>query len=220
MIYVEYAHRYFWLLPYVLYGGHTISSYIHEYNHIYVCKLSWWRHNMETFSASQALCEKNSPVTGEFASQRPVTRSIDVFFDLCLNKRLSKPSRRRWFKTALRSFWGHCNVIRPTNDINMAYLILGKCVKSQQKMSTWWPTLRTLLWCFTINSRHGNSFKVLAPVEEIYEFPIFKDVAQTSLSDMGIRITTQQYLRIVHFFCSHVLHKRHWQLMMKTQTKT
>ena len=30
---------------------------------------------------------------GEFPSQRPVTRNFDVFFDLRLNKRLSKPSR-------------------------------------------------------------------------------------------------------------------------------
>ena len=45
---------------------------------------------METFSASLALCARNSPVTGEFPSQKPVTRSFDVFFDLRLNKRLSK----------------------------------------------------------------------------------------------------------------------------------
>ena len=45
---------------------------------------------METFSALLALCEGNSPVTGEFPSQRPVTRSFDVFFKLRLNKRLSK----------------------------------------------------------------------------------------------------------------------------------
>ena len=30
--------------------------------------------------------------TGEFPSQRPVTQSFDIFFDLCLNKRLSKQS--------------------------------------------------------------------------------------------------------------------------------
>ena len=30
--------------------------------------------------------------TGEFPSQRPVTRSFGVFFDLRLNKRLSKQS--------------------------------------------------------------------------------------------------------------------------------
>ena len=46
---------------------------------------------METFSALLALCAGNSPVAGEFPAQRPVTRSFDVFFDLRLNKRLSKP---------------------------------------------------------------------------------------------------------------------------------
>ena len=45
---------------------------------------------MEAFSVLLALCAGNSPVTGEFPTQRPVTRSIDVFFDLRLNKRLSK----------------------------------------------------------------------------------------------------------------------------------
>ena len=41
---------------------------------------------METFSALLALCTENSPVTGEFPAQRPMTRSFDVFFDLRLNK--------------------------------------------------------------------------------------------------------------------------------------
>ena len=39
----------------------------------------WWRHQMETFSALLALCAGNSPMTGEFPAQRPVTRSFDVF---------------------------------------------------------------------------------------------------------------------------------------------
>ena len=43
---------------------------------------------METFSASLAICVGNSPVPGEFPTQRPVARSFDVFFDLRLNKRL------------------------------------------------------------------------------------------------------------------------------------
>ena len=41
---------------------------------------------METFSELLALCTGNSPVTGEFHAQRPVTRSFDVFFDLRLNE--------------------------------------------------------------------------------------------------------------------------------------
>ena len=41
--------------------------------------VTWWRHQMETFSALLALYAGNSPVTGEFSTQRPVTRSFDVF---------------------------------------------------------------------------------------------------------------------------------------------
>ena len=51
---------------------------------------AWWRHQMETFSAFLTICAGNSPVTGEYPAQRPVTRSFDVFLDLRLNKRLSK----------------------------------------------------------------------------------------------------------------------------------
>ena len=74
------------------------------------CNLSWWRHQMETFSALLALCAGNSLVTGEFPSQRPVTRSIDVFFELRLNKRLSKQPWSWWFETPSRSLWRHRNV--------------------------------------------------------------------------------------------------------------
>ena len=42
---------------------------------------------MVTLSALLAICAGNSPGTDEFHSQRPVTRSFDVFFDLRLNKR-------------------------------------------------------------------------------------------------------------------------------------
>ena len=42
-------------------------------------------HRMETFSALQALCAGNSPVTVEFPAQRPVTRGFDVFWNLRLN---------------------------------------------------------------------------------------------------------------------------------------
>ena len=38
-----------------------------------------------SISALLAICAGNSPVTGEFPAQRPVTQSFDVFFDLCLN---------------------------------------------------------------------------------------------------------------------------------------
>ena len=55
-------------------------------------QITWWRHQMEIFSALLAICAGNSPVPGEFPTQRPVTRSFDVYFDLRPNKRLSKQS--------------------------------------------------------------------------------------------------------------------------------
>ena len=51
-------------------------------------KSTKWRQQMEGFSALLAICEGNSPVSVRFLTQRPVTRSLDVFFDLRLNKRL------------------------------------------------------------------------------------------------------------------------------------
>ena len=57
----------------------------------------WWGHQM---------------VTGEFPAQRSVTRSFHVFINLRLNKRFSKQSRPRLFKTPSRSLWRHCNAAR------------------------------------------------------------------------------------------------------------
>ena len=66
---------------------------------------TWWRHQMETFSALLAICAGNSPVPGEFPAQKPATRSFDVFFGLCLNKRLSKQSWGWWFVTLSHPLW-------------------------------------------------------------------------------------------------------------------
>ena len=64
----------------------------HIFYRRYFVFCSWWRHQMETFSALLAICAGNSPVPGELPAQRPVTRNFDVFFHLRLNKRLSKHS--------------------------------------------------------------------------------------------------------------------------------
>ena len=80
--------------------------------------LTWWRHQMGTFSALLALCEGNSPVTGEFPPQRPVTRSFHVFHDLRLNKRLNKQSCAWWFETPSRSLWRHCSASKWGTKVN------------------------------------------------------------------------------------------------------
>ena len=74
------------------------------------CEWACRRHQMKIFSALLVLCQGNSPVMCEFSSHRPVTRSFEVFFfNVHLNKRLSKQSRGWWFETPLRSLWRHCN---------------------------------------------------------------------------------------------------------------
>ena len=74
-----------------------------------------WIHIMMTssngniFRVTGPLCgEFTGP--GEFPTQRPVTRSFDVFFDLRLNKRLSKQPWGWWFETLSWSLWRQCNV--------------------------------------------------------------------------------------------------------------
>ena len=84
----------------------------------------WWRHQMETFSALLALCVGNSPITGEFPTQRPVTRSFDVFFAL----------RNGWvnngeagdFKSHRAHYECHCNAVKgPQYNQNKVFIARG-----------------------------------------------------------------------------------------------
>ena len=93
-----------------------IEKEILEYIHYFISYMAYgsindarWRHQMETFSAILAICAGNSPVPGEFPTQRPVTRSFDVFFDLRLNKHLSKQSWGWSFETLSRPLCRHRN---------------------------------------------------------------------------------------------------------------
>ena len=79
---------------------------------------AWWRHQMETFSALLAICVGNSPVTGEFPTQRPVTRSFDAFFDLRPNERLRKQSWGWWLETLSSPLWRHRNALKPSKFRN------------------------------------------------------------------------------------------------------
>ena len=68
--------------------------------------ISWWCHQMETFSVLLTICTGNWPVTGEFPSQRPVTRSFDVFYDLGqMNGWVNNPEAGD-----LRRHCAHCDV--------------------------------------------------------------------------------------------------------------
>ena len=64
---------------------------------------------IEIVVSESSISFTQGPVIGEFPPQRPVTRSFDVFFDLRLNKRLSKQSGDWWFETPSCSLWRHSN---------------------------------------------------------------------------------------------------------------
>ena len=135
---------------------------------------SRWCHQMETFSALLTICAGNSPITGEFPAQRPVTRSFNVFFDLRLNKRLSKQSRGWWFETPSRPLWRQGN----------AWRIWAKLIVKQNEIWTgciihemrciafeWWNTQTWMQFRFakdTVNTsrprQHGHHF-----VDEIFK---------------------------------------------------
>ena len=64
--------------------------------------------NGNIFRVTGPLCREFTG-HGEFPTQRPVTRSFDIFFDLRLNKRLSKQPWGWWFETPSWSLWRQCN---------------------------------------------------------------------------------------------------------------
>ena len=112
---------------------------------------TWWRHQVEIFSALLAICAGNSPVTGEFPTQRPVTRSFDVFFDLRPNKRLSKHWWGWWFETPSRSLWRHCNgthciilvplsLVKPLQLFDDLFLVDKRVTPSLNELQ--WPEIK------------------------------------------------------------------------------
>ena len=82
--------------------------------------------NGNIFRVTGHLCgEFTGP--GEFPAQRSVTRSFDVFFDLHLNKGLSKQSWGWWIETPQRPLWRHSNVIDEYHD----YLLIDTTIYVQ-----------------------------------------------------------------------------------------
>ena len=67
-------------------------------------------------SSNGSICRITGLLCGELTGHVWIPRTkaneveFEVFFDLRLNKRLSKQSRRRSFETPSYSSWRHCNV--------------------------------------------------------------------------------------------------------------
>ena len=126
----------------IVYPCDTLSPFAYAYSVGYTS--SWWRHQMETFSALLALCDGNSPVTGEFPAQRPVTRIFDVFFDLRPNKRLNKQSWGWWFETPSRPLWPHCNVVLPAINWSLIKFRRGFFCTRSIRVDITWTNIETI----------------------------------------------------------------------------
>ena len=98
----------------------------------------WWRHQMETFSALLTLCAVNSLVTGEFPSQRRVTRSFDVSM-ICdwtnswLNNRDAVDLRRHRAHYCVIVMWDTC-FWHPKNTVGCNCLSLPEIHVSGTKV--------------------------------------------------------------------------------------
>ena len=88
---------------------------------IFLIFMPWWHHQMEKCSALLAIGAGNSPGTGEFPTQMPVTRSLDVFFDPRPNKRLRKQWWGWWFEMPSNPLWRYCNALYNQYTIPMHF---------------------------------------------------------------------------------------------------
>ena len=96
--------------------------------------------NVNIFRVTGPFCgEFTGPY--EFLTQRPVTRSFDVFFDLRLKKRLSKQPWGWRCETPSWSLWRQCNENRNVPNCAVQDMIM---LLSIQYTPTWTHTIHTL----------------------------------------------------------------------------
>ena len=105
---------------------------------------------METFFASLAFVRGIHRWLVNYPAQRPVTRSFDVFFDLHLNKQLSKQSWCWWFETPWRLLWRHFNDIRGSALDNFGLMLpstfWNTCYIFHKNGRRWLGRHRTPYW--------------------------------------------------------------------------
>ena len=88
-----------------------------------------WLHMMPSWNGNNF--RVTGHLCGDFPTQRPVTRGFDIFFDLRLNKKLSKQWWGWWYETPSCPLWRHRNVMphflrQNTHDTNcVSYVSSG-----------------------------------------------------------------------------------------------
>ena len=143
---------------------------------------------METFSALLAICAGNSLVPGEFPAQRPVTRNFDVFFDLRLNKRLSKQWWGWWFETLSHSLWRHRN-----DDFQLPYGISSKGPECWQ-----WKQLHQGVHFFIGNIKLYYQYAIISAIYDVWVSYIEIQMNIKIYSAIDRHINTSKHNNILH----------------------
>ena len=113
---------------------------------------TWWRHQMEAFSALLAICAGNSPLTSVFPAQRPAARSFDIFF-ICawINGWVNNQEAGE-----LRLHRSHCDVIvMKIQDLGLNCSIA--CRSIMVGVDTTWPSK----WKLGLISRYQYHIAVI-----------------------------------------------------------
>ena len=125
--------------------------------------------NENIFRVTGPLCgEFTGP--GEFPTQWPVTRSFDVFFDLRLNKRLSKQTWGWWFETLSIPLWRHHN-----GSLKLYQIVnnLHQSATQRASRAIWGGYLICSLWQvnYKAHTRRVSNFHSLAIVLLCFVIP-------------------------------------------------
>ena len=137
---------------------------------------------METFSALLAICAGNSPVPGEFPTQRPVTRSFDVYFDLRPNKWLSKQSWGWWFETLSCSLWRHRN----EGATAILYTrITNKAKKTHEESEDRLTSVKTRTGNPNASGVFSSGCKITLPVCYILRFLLVRNARRKSFKNLN-----------------------------------
>ena len=123
-------------------------------------------------------------------------RSFDVYFDLHLNKRLSKQSWGWWFATSSRPVWHHSNELLKTITVPHRKVIQGKsniissglCEPYNHSTKSWYPGQAFLWQCNTYFSARRAKYNVIR-----YTVSLSYHVDDTISIKLSLKLTHYRY---------------------------
>ena len=146
-----------------------------------LCAITWWRHQMETFSAILALCAGNSSVTGEFPSPKASDMELKCIL-ICA-----------WIKSwvnnrdadDLRRYHAHYDVIA-MQAVEFRFHVTEHCLH-------YWPGCR---W---IPSTKGQQWRVLTYRVSIWSsYKTYLDYINQTNLDLSVFLAVSKLQRVLN----------------------